>query len=828
MPDRPPPGPKTVVRPPPRPVPAGGASGVLAGLARPLLELSRAATRVPEAEAPRLAAEARRAVEAFEREGRRAGLPAADVIEARNALVALLRVRGLGNPALPPDAWTRALDAALPLGAAVQPETLARQAEAAKRAGPARRELARFLAHCYEAVEAARPAEERRAHGTGRGWVALALALVALALAGWAGWAEWQYRERLLASLPEAGPGAATASLEARDRALDAMASAAAAVAADAPDSPLGLVARLPFADPAREARRRYAALADALIPGPLAEALALSLATEGDPDALYDTLRAWLILGGETDWQPGFLAGWIAARPTLGPDLLALAPHVAVLSGPVPDTLAGALDAETLAQARSFAAEGTSAARAYLELERSDPARALAPWSPATELPQLAPVLIRRSGLPLTEGIPGLFTRAGWTLASDGGAAAAAARADAESARLFGSGATADPAEVLDRLQDRTLDVWSAYLADLRIRPFADQPGAVLVSGLLAVRDSPLAALVRAVWRETGGEDRSRSHANQLAVAASFGPAIQFVETGGMAEISQLFAALNVALAALDADADLGLERLMDVQARAVSIATLNQAPVLVVQIIEDVLAQSTASTEGRFQTRWAALWRSRIAPACTARIDGRFPFAEGPDADLAAVADLLAPGGAIPSFFAEMLAPVMDTSESPWRWKPEGRMSGLTPESAAFFERVHVLGGALFPEAAVADTGLTFTALAQRGAATVSLGGARAPVTVSGDPVELNWPGPDPAQGFEIAFETGTGVERQAEPGPWGLLRFLDGLRLRPREDGRRYLIDARLGTTRAYLQLDFERAANPVTARPLMRGLACPPAL
>jgi type VI protein secretion system component VasK len=380
----------------------------------------------------------------------------------------------------------------------------------------------------------------------------------------------------------------------------------------------------------------------------------------------------------------------------------------------------------------------------------------------------------------------------------------------------------------VLDRLQGRTLDVWSGYLADLRVRPFADQPGAVLVSGLLGVRDSPLAALVRAVWRETGGEDRSRSHANQLAIAASFGPAIQFVETGGMAEISQLFAALNVALAALDADADLGLEALMDVQSRAVSIATLNQAPVLVVQIIEDVLAQSTASTEGRFQTRWAALWRSRIAPACMAAIAGQFPFADGPDADLAAVAGLLAPGGTLLGFFAEMLAPVMDTSESPWRWKPEGRMSGLTPESAAFFERAHALGGALFPEVAVADTGLTFTALAQRGAATVSLGGARAPVTVTDAPAELYWPGPDPAQGFEIAFETGSGVERRAEPGPWGLLRFLDGLRLRPREDGRRYLIDARLGTTRAYLQLDFERAANPVTARPLMRGLACPPAL
>jgi type VI protein secretion system component VasK len=97
------------------------------------------------------------------------------------------------------------------------------------------------------------------------------------------------------------------------------------------------------------------------------------------------------------------------------------------------------------------------------------------------------------------------------------------------------------------------------------------------------------------------------------------------------------------------------------------------------------------------------------------------------------------------------------------------------------------------------------------------------------SGEPGRLSWPGPEPQAGFGIAFATGAGDEREAWPGAWGLMRFLDGLRLRARDDGRRYLLDVRLATTRAYLELVFERAANPAAARRLLvEGLTCPATL
>ena len=377
----------------------------------------------------------------------------------------------------------------------------------------------------------------------------------------------------------------------------------------------------------------------------------------------------------------------------------------------------------------------------------------------------------------------------------------------------------------LLEELQLRTLDAWSDELADLRVKPFTDQPGSVLISGTLGRSGSPLEALFRAVWHETGGDDRRRSHLNQLRVATRFGPMIQFVEQGHMAEIAELFAGLNVALSALDADAEVGRRRLMDVQARAASIAALNQAPRLLVQIVEDVLAQTAASQEGLLKPRVALVWQRDLAGACRYALADRYPFAAGPDADLGTVAAMIGPDGALARFLAGGLAPFLDRSESPWRWKPEARLSGFRPESATFLERAAAVGQALFPPDGV---GLTLTALAQRGAATVSLGGASARVETSGEPAALAWPGPEPAAGLAIAFATAATTESRTWDGPWGLLKFLDGLRLRARDGGQRYLLDVRLEETRAYLELAFAGPENPAAARGLVAGLACPPAL
>jgi type VI protein secretion system component VasK len=287
------------------------------------------------------------------------------------------------------------------------------------------------------------------------------------------------------------------------------------------------------------------------------------------------------------------------------------------------------------------------------------------------------------------------------------------------------------------------------------------------------------------------------------------------------MSEIATLFAGLNVALGAMDRDAPTGMQRLMNVQGRAASVAALRQAPLVVVQIVEDVLAQTGAAQADLMTNPLTRAWQAEVLGACRGAIEGRFPFAAGPDADPAAVLRLLGPGGVADRFIKGRAAAHLDMTTQPWRWKPEARFAGLSPESAELLQRLAALSD-LF--ASGAETRLTFSALAERGAATIAIGGAGGPVETRSAPLSLTWPGPDPARGVEVSFRTPQGEARLAEAGPWGLLRLLGPLRLRERDEGKRFLVDLRTQGARLFVEIEVDRPANLLSRRMLMRDLTC----
>ena len=442
---------------------------------------------------------------------------------------------------------------------------------------------------------------------------------------------------------------------------------------------------------------------------------------------------------------------------------------------------------------------------------------------------PGLAEIAFRQSGAPADAPIPGLFTRDGWAWARDVGAQAAVERTRAVSPPLLGDGLPRreDAAErVMDRLQAETLARWRDYLADLRVRPFADRETSLLVSGALARRGSPLTGLMEEVWVQVGGADDRRRHDQQLRIAAAFGSMKRYGDGGGMEEIAGLFGALNVALRAADDGAV--RHRLMSVQDRARSIAAMRQAPEVVVRIVEDVLAQTSGAQPRSEGDPLLARWRSEVVPACRAAVSGRYPFAEGPDADPGAVEALLAPGGVLDRFVQEEALPHLDTDERPWRWLPEARFEGLDPDGAAFLERAHAVSAALFGPDGRLGAELTLTALAERGSVEIVLGGRAAPIRTQAAPATLAWPGPDPQGGVEVRFRAGAEAASLSEPGPWGLLRLLDRVRLRARDEGRRFLVDLRTEAGRVFVEVSFAQAANPVAARPLLGGFDCPEAL
>ncbi|MCE6950775.1 IcmF-related protein [Cereibacter sphaeroides] len=789
--------------------------------AAPVLAFAAALDRARGERAPALAERAGQMLGRFAAEAARLGARAAAVPPARLALALLVDQRARENRRLDIGEWSAAAQRHLFDGRAVSVQTVQDFARRAAEAGPEFDAARRFLERRLAELESGRTAVRPPATASWTGMVVVLIAAFGLAVGGWALHVERTFHRQLWQTFEHQAAALAAQPL---GRRLDGLAEAAAAVAVQADRAPLHLGAALLGFDAAQRAEAAYRRAVQKDLPPALARAIDTAIASEAGPAESYDTLRAWAMLSGAAGFSPAWLAGWAERRAGADVSLAGLARHAIVLLPPADDLPAP--DAELLAQARGFAATAPEDERAWLELERSEGAAALPPWRADRAVPGLAAVVLRRSGTPLAAPMPGLFTPAGWNHARDRGAGLAVQRARDEAARLFGPDLPRqnDAADrVLDLLQRETLARWSDFLADLRVVPFRNPETAVLVSGTLARPGSPLTLLLREVWRQAGGEDRTRPHPLQLQIAATFGPMQRYVEQGGMAQIGALFAGLNVALGSLDRDSDTGLQRLMRAEERARSITTLRQAPPVVTGIVEDLLAQAGAAQGSELTNPLTRAWQAEALPACRAAVEGRYPFAaEGADADTGAVAAFLGPGGALERFLGRA-APSLDRTASPWRWKTEARFSGLSPETAAFLERAAALAGALPAEAP-----FTLTALAEKGSATFALGGQGGPVTTASDSLRLRWPGPEPVRGAGIALRAAEGEARLAEAGPWGLLRLLEPYRLRERDGGRRFLIDLRAGGARVFLEAAFDSSANPLAARRLARGLSCPQVL
>ncbi|MES2543130.1 MAG: ImcF-related family protein, partial [Pseudomonadota bacterium] len=676
-------------------------------------------------EAQALVQRAAEALDRFDADLERAGVTPSTIQPARYALGLVLDQAARKNRAVDVALWGAGAHRLIFDGRDISATILREFIRKAELAGPDFGGVKTFMERRLAVLEGSRTAFDRN---LGAGWTGITLVLIlafVLMVAGWAGFVELRFhrdltrlfdakaldigldRDGVLPDLPQR---------------LMRLGDASQDVARAADKAPIRLFAAPLGFDAAVHADVVYDIAVQKHLPGALARAVDAALVGEGESLPLYDTIRAWSVLSGQADRSPAYLAGWLADRVGVMPDLQPLVPHIDRLRPPT-EALPQP-DPELLAQARNYAAEAGEPARAYLELLRSQGASDLLPWIPETAVPAISVVLQRRSGGAMDSPLPGLFTQAGWDYARNVGAGLAVQTARTEAARLFPAPPATQndsPDQVLDILQRETLARWKEFLADVKVRPFSDPENAVLVSGRLAAPDSPLARLLPEVWTQVGGLDRQRPHAMQLRVASDFAALIQYSEDDRMEEIAALFGSLNVALGAMDRDEPRGLQRLMTAKSRGATLVALRTAPPMVVQIVEDVLAETSAAQADPLSNPLTKAWQTEVLSLCKQVTEARYPFTEGADATLPEVAALLGTGGAIDRFYRTRAEPFIDTSSTPWRWKPDARFAGLDPKSAEFLQRTQAIAAGFSSR----DTELTLAALAERGRTFVAIGG-------------------------------------------------------------------------------------------------------
>ena len=239
------------------------------------------------------------------------------------------------------------------------------------------------------------------------------------------------------------------------------------------------------------------------------------------DPDYLYDALRVYLMLDDADRYNAAEVQLWVTRdwertlpRGTTKEQQDALRQHLGALLEERPSPLPLALDERLIQDARGVLNDAPLATRIYARLQREGVGGGLPDFTIAVAAGDLGRlVLIRPSGKPMTQGIPALYTYAGYHQGFDVTTYRLMAAA-AEDAWVLGPQArvipgTPEAARLIGEVRERYLqdyaEQWDRLLKDVGLVPARDIQHASEIARILAdPKDSPLRRLLSAAADQT------------------------------------------------------------------------------------------------------------------------------------------------------------------------------------------------------------------------------------------------------------------------------------------------------------------------------------
>lgn len=563
------------------------------------------------------------------------------------------------------------------------------------------------------------------------------------------------------------------------------------------------------------------------------------------DPEFLYQALKAYLMLGGQGPMDRAFVERWFefeirASFPDQQDARLRqdLGGHIkALLERPLPQA---GLDGDLVSQLRAVLKQTSLAKQTLDAIAASPEAAALSSWTIADHAGPAGTWVFRRaSGLPLADGIPGLYTRDGffktflpllphyaettrreaWVLGT--GLAKISPEAEAEHERdtvglylqafalqwdrLLGDVAVNSAKSYDDAL--RTLSILSSPTSPIRLlvvsagteTTLAQPAGEAASPDRRAMADEKLAKLllqqrnpdsIAALAERFSSEHFRELHALGTVPpgsSASARPQIDEV----IANLGNLYRSLNQARFGGTRSGDAGGSPLQGSAEGAAALAEIDtqaaSLPAPVRQWITGISRTSSTMSADGVRQRLTDAWMGSGGQFCAQATAGRYPFDKNGAGEISLedFARLFAKDGLIDSFFEQNLASFVDKSGKPWRWRKFGSIDlKLSRESLAQFERAALIRDSMFPPGgARPEAGFRLTLVRtsfETSGIDVSVGGRTASLAPgSAQPVQLSWPGNDPAAGTSVIFKSALPNSRPSAiviDGPWSLFRLLD----------------------------------------------------
>jgi type VI secretion system protein ImpL len=618
-----------------------------------------------------------------------------------------------------------------------------------------------------------------------------------------------------------------------------------------------------------------------------------LRTANRDNLEFAYEALKNYLMLYTPDKFDPESFKAWVTLDwdatldRTLAPEQRqALAQHLdAMLEHGAPQP-AQPMDKNLVAAVRDMLVAFPLEYRVFSRLKRAQVGADIPPFSVANAGGPLSlQVFERASGESLTKGIPGLFTKEGYRKAFQTSVDKATKQLASEETWVLGLRSADNKStlplmkpsiELTNRVRrlyfEEYIKTWDKYIADVRLVPIKSVEHGVEVSRILSGVDSPLAAFLRGVARETtlvepvapagaatgtkiAEVDSKAAQAKREMAAvlgkvqtpqadAAIGPPLEAMVDDHFANIRRLtqgtpppiddmlklFNELYVQFSAIDAaqksksppPPTAGAERVK---------AAAGQAPEPARSALEKLATAAAAG--GRVAEREGLSSELKpITDNCVRAINGRYPFTQSSKADVLPedFAQLFSPGGQIDDFYARKLATLVDTGTNPWSFKPLA--DGTRPASptaladfqrAARIKEVYFRSGGKTPSFRVDMRAVEMDAGLQE--IDVDIDGQVLKLTPNGPPVTVTWPSTRVASQIKVTTLPAGSV--LAFDGPWALFRMFDRFDVQPTAQPERFVVPLNLDGKRARLEVTSSSVFNPFRLREVQQ-FRCPGSL
>lgn len=601
--------------------------------------------------------------------------------------------------------------------------------------------------------------------------------------------------------------------------------------------------------------------------------------ATAGQPDRLYEALKAYLMLSdakhrdmdhlrfmSQVEWSQMFSADPESRQR--------VSDHFEELLNDPDRFQSLTINDQTVAQARAALQTASLAVLVYSRLKLTylgDQKRAVhldVQLGPSADL-----VMYRRSGAKLSDPLPAIYTRPVFYEINATGKYEVI-KHFADDRWVFGDNAfdlqnaSKLAYQVMQVYEQDYIRFWDDALADVRLKPSAGQRQLSDALGVLSGATSPLKGWIAIVADNTDLLKPDTSAADKAAnaigaaaiakagplgkmfaddgsagqdkpgtkVAAHFEPIRRLVDgPPGSAQIDRVLTALGQVDQVLKSTGGgVGTQSTADPavlknanDAQASVALESKQLPAGIGGMVADLGTQALAVVKGEASGELGRKYDEFVAKECRELIEGRYPLNPNSanDVPLDDFAHLFADGGTFDKFFRDNLMQLVDTSRATWRWKegaaqPSG-VRGLLPQ----FQTVQRIREVFFKGGAKPE--IRFNMTPDSLDANVS----RFVLEFDGQTLEYRhgplqsrsytWPG-SAAGHAAVTFEVGSSPNVVSYQGPWAWFRALDQAKIEAQSETR-FLVTFSQAGHAARVAIEASSVRNPFSQNDL-RSFHC----